>query len=117
MSRASTGAWRAISSRARDLASRQGGQGDLLRIGLVGSGERGASYPQAITNTGNAKLTMVADRDGDLARELGERLGVPWTTESSVDSGGFVPASTCFDSGGRSYGRWGSSPTSVIGPA
>jgi predicted dehydrogenase len=47
----------------------------------VGSGERGASYPQAITNTGNAKLTMVADRDGDLARELGERLGVPWTTE------------------------------------
>jgi predicted dehydrogenase len=52
-----------------------------LRIGLLGSGERGASYPSAIANTGNARLTMVADRDAELARELGERLGLAWTTE------------------------------------
>jgi predicted dehydrogenase len=53
----------------------------VLRIGLVGCGERGASYPKAIANTGNAKLAMVSDLDGDLAQELGERLGLPWATE------------------------------------
>ncbi len=54
--------------------------GDQLRIGLLGCGERGASYPQAIAKTGNARLTMVADLDGKLAEELGERLDLPWTT-------------------------------------
>ena len=34
-------------------------------------------------------------------RDRGRRA-CPLTTASSVDSGGFVPASTCFDSGGRS---------------
>lgn len=52
-----------------------------MRIGLLGCGERGASYPRAIAKAGNTRLTMVADLDGGLARELGGRLGLPWTTK------------------------------------
>jgi predicted dehydrogenase len=52
----------------------------VLRIGLIGCGERGASYPQAIAQAGNTRLAMVSDIDSELAKELGERLGLPWAT-------------------------------------
>jgi predicted dehydrogenase len=60
-----------------------------LRIALIGCGERGASYPQAIGKTGNACLTMVADVDAELAQELGERLKLPWATslDDVLDNG------------------------------
>jgi UDP-N-acetyl-2-amino-2-deoxyglucuronate dehydrogenase len=60
----------------------------MLRIGLIGCGERGASYPQAIAKAGNAQLAMVSDVNGELAQELGERLGLPWRTqpEDMLDS-------------------------------
>jgi predicted dehydrogenase/threonine dehydrogenase-like Zn-dependent dehydrogenase len=76
-----SGFWRSLPSRARKFASTTASANEVLRIGLIGCGERGASYPRAIAETGNAQLAMVADVDGELARELGERLGLPWTTE------------------------------------
>jgi predicted dehydrogenase len=83
---------RSLSSRARQLASRGPAAGEVLRIGLIGCGERGASYPQAIAKSGNAKLTMVADLNGELAEELGERLGLPWATTLDDLLGGEIDA-------------------------
>ena len=63
------------------LARTRGSPDEVLRIGLIGCGERGASYPRAIAAAGNARLAMVADVNADLARELGDRLGLRWGTK------------------------------------
>lgn len=80
MSGGASGVLGSLASRARRLGSARTPAGKTLRIGLLGCGERGASYPQAIAKSGNAKLTMVADLDGALAEDLGDRLGLPWAT-------------------------------------
>ena len=77
-------------------------------------GSRFGDAPVAITSPSNAQPLATAEQHRPLGQvEAGGRLAEPplevevvqacrWPTESSVDSGGFVPASTCFESGGRS---------------
>jgi predicted dehydrogenase len=53
----------------------------VLRTGLIGCGGRGAALADAISGTGNTRLTMVMDLSKKLSQNLGDRLRVPWTTE------------------------------------
>jgi len=53
---------------------------NMLRIGLIGCGERGASYPHIFPKTGNCRLTMAMDVNDALAQDVGKRFGAPWTT-------------------------------------
>lgn len=52
----------------------------FLRVGLIGCGERGAVIAAETVKTRNMRLAMVMDANADLARDLGERFEVPWTT-------------------------------------
>jgi predicted dehydrogenase len=52
---------------------------DRLRIGLIGCGEIAARTAAAIANSRHAAHIMVMDTRPELARDLGETYGVPWT--------------------------------------
>lgn len=53
----------------------------FLRLGLIGCGERGAMLAAETAKTRNTRLAMVMDASPDLARDLGQRFEVPWTTD------------------------------------
>ena len=52
---------------------------DRLRIGLMGCGEIAARTAAAIANSRHAAHVMVMDTRPELARDLGETYGIPWT--------------------------------------
>lgn len=52
----------------------------MLRVGLIGCGERGEGCCTAIAKTSNTRLAMTMDTNQALAQDLGQRFGVPWTT-------------------------------------
>lgn len=52
----------------------------MLRVGLVGCGERGRAFPMAMAKTNNVRLAMVMDIDGQAAQAVGSQHGVAWTT-------------------------------------
>jgi predicted dehydrogenase len=54
---------------------------DPLRFGLVGAGAISAQHVEAIAAVGGARVGAVASASVERARSLGERLGVPWTTD------------------------------------
>ncbi|MDI7258441.1 MAG: bi-domain-containing oxidoreductase [Thermodesulfobacteriota bacterium] len=51
-----------------------------LRVALVGCGEIGITNAQAVSQSQNARLCLVVDKIEDLAKDLGQKYGVPWTT-------------------------------------
>jgi predicted dehydrogenase len=52
---------------------------DQLRIGMIGCGEIAVRLAAAIAQSPYAQHVMVMDARADLAQDLGERYGVPWT--------------------------------------
>lgn len=52
-----------------------------LGVAIVGCGERGASNAAAAARARHAGLVAVMDVNEALARQLGERMGVAWTTD------------------------------------
>jgi UDP-N-acetylglucosamine 3-dehydrogenase len=54
---------------------------EALRIAQIGCGEIAAAHLQAYEETPAVCLAMTMDVVEEAARELGERAGVPWTTE------------------------------------
>src|SRR4051812_45513209 len=52
---------------------------DRLRIGLIGCGEIAVRTAAAIASSQHAEHVFVMDTQRDLARDLGETYGVPWT--------------------------------------
>lgn len=54
---------------------------DPIRFGLVGAGAISTQHIEAIEAVAGARLAAVASASVDRARSLGERLGVPWTTD------------------------------------
>jgi predicted dehydrogenase len=52
-----------------------------IRIGLVGCGAISTQHIEALEATDGLRLAAVADAAADRAREVGERHGVPWTTD------------------------------------
>ncbi|MFQ5922924.1 MAG: bi-domain-containing oxidoreductase [Anaerolineales bacterium] len=53
----------------------------LLRVAEIGGGEHGGASCQHIQQAEHAELAIVMDIDETVARRLGERLNVPWTTD------------------------------------
>jgi predicted dehydrogenase len=51
-----------------------------LRIGMIGCGEIAVRTAAAIASSRHAAHVMVMDARAELAQDLGERYGVPWTT-------------------------------------
>ena len=56
-------------------------QADPIRFGLVGAGAISTQHVEAIGAVPGARLAAVASASIERARGLGERLGVPWTTD------------------------------------
>jgi predicted dehydrogenase len=54
---------------------------DPIRFGLVGAGAISTQHVEAIESVSGARLAAVASASVERARTLGERLGVPWTTD------------------------------------
>src|SRR4051794_25049838 len=52
-----------------------------LRFGIVGCGTAAVPICQAIANLPETELVRVQDLNVDMARDLGERYGVPYTTD------------------------------------
>jgi predicted dehydrogenase len=57
---------------------------ERLRIGMIGCGEIAVRMAAAIANSRHAQHVMVMDTRADLARDFGERHGVPWTDHADV---------------------------------
>ncbi|MBI3320285.1 MAG: Gfo/Idh/MocA family oxidoreductase [Candidatus Omnitrophica bacterium] len=54
--------------------------GRRVRIGLVGCGERGAAYAEAISRSRNAKLVVAMDLDAELAKRIAQHHWAAWTS-------------------------------------
>jgi predicted dehydrogenase len=54
---------------------------DRLRIGMIGCGEIAVKMAAAIAASRHAQHVMVMDTRAELAQDLGERYGVPWTDQ------------------------------------
>ena len=54
---------------------------DPVRFGLVGAGAISTQHVEAIAAVDGARLTAIASASAERASALGERLGVPWTTD------------------------------------
>jgi len=52
-----------------------------LRIGIVGCGEIAVQHARGIHGANNAEIGMVMDVVSDLAKDLGEKYNVPYTTD------------------------------------
>lgn len=52
---------------------------NVLRLGLVGCGERAVALPPAIARTNNTRLVMAMDVNSARVQEFGRRFDVPWT--------------------------------------
>ena len=50
-----------------------------LGIGMIGCGEIAVKTAAAIAESAYARHVMVMDARAELAQDLGERYGVPWT--------------------------------------
>ena len=61
-------------------ADRGKARASVLRVALVGCGERGEGCSTAIARTGNMRLSMTMDADPVRAEDLAKRFDVPWTT-------------------------------------
>jgi predicted dehydrogenase/NADPH:quinone reductase-like Zn-dependent oxidoreductase len=59
-------------------------QAQLLRVAVIGCGQRGTSSAAQIQRAEHTRLAMVMDANGELARRLGDQSGVPWTTDYSA---------------------------------
>jgi len=68
--------------------SRTASSEPVLRLAVIGCGEQGSVNAGAAKAVGNISLSTVVDVSETAARRLGERLGVPWTTDymSVLDS-------------------------------
>ncbi len=53
----------------------------VLRVGLVGCGERGVALCSELRRTANARLTLAMDANPALAQDVGRRFDVPSTTD------------------------------------
>jgi predicted dehydrogenase/NADPH:quinone reductase-like Zn-dependent oxidoreductase len=58
-------------------------QAQLLRVAVIGCGQRGTSSAAQIQRAEHTRLAMVMDANGELACRLGEQSAVPWTTDYS----------------------------------
>ncbi|HWP65336.1 MAG TPA: Gfo/Idh/MocA family oxidoreductase [Candidatus Limnocylindria bacterium] len=58
-----------------------------LRAGVVGVGYLGAFHAEKYAAADGVELAAVVDADAARAREVGERLGVPWFTEHAALAG------------------------------
>ena len=56
-------------------------EADPVGFGLIGAGAISAQHVEAIEAVAGARVAAVASASVDRARALGERLGVPWTTD------------------------------------
>jgi UDP-N-acetyl-2-amino-2-deoxyglucuronate dehydrogenase len=54
---------------------------DPIRFGLVGAGAISTQHVEAIEAVADARVAAVASASVERARALGDRLGVPWTTD------------------------------------
>lgn len=54
-------------------------RGDVLRVALVGCGERGEGCSTAIARTSNMRLALTMDAEPARAEDLARRFNVPWT--------------------------------------
>lgn len=73
-------AWRAVPLvhlRRNPFTRKPLRSGRRLRYALVGCGDIGAVHAEALQRAENTELTVVCDREPNLARELGRRHGVP----------------------------------------
>ena len=57
---------------------------EQLRIGMIGCGEIAVKTAAAIAESAYARHVMVMDTRAELAQDLGERYGVPWTDRVEV---------------------------------
>jgi len=57
---------------------------DRLRIGMIGCGEIAVRTAAAIAASQHAQHVMLMDTKPELARDLGETYGVPWTDQVDV---------------------------------
>jgi predicted dehydrogenase len=57
---------------------------EQLRIGMIGCGEIAMKTAAAIAESDYARHVMVMDARAELAQDLGERYGVPWTDRAEV---------------------------------
>jgi predicted dehydrogenase len=57
---------------------------EQVRIGMIGCGEIAVKTAAAIAESAYARHVMVMDTRAELARDLGERYGVPWTDRVDV---------------------------------
>jgi UDP-N-acetyl-2-amino-2-deoxyglucuronate dehydrogenase len=62
-----------------DVGRAGGGMADRLRIGMIGCGEIAVQTAAAISASRFARHAMAMDTRAELARNLGETHGVPWT--------------------------------------
>ncbi len=54
---------------------------DKLRVSVVGVGHLGKAHARILHEIPEVELVSLADSREDRAREVGERFGVPWTTD------------------------------------
>jgi len=55
-------------------------KGAVLRVGVVGCGERGIALCRELGRTTKARLTLAMDVNSALAQDAAKRFRVPWTT-------------------------------------
>lgn len=55
---------------------------DKVRIGVIGTGGMGSGHCARMHEIEEAQLTCVCDIEPDVAREVGEKYGVPWYTDA-----------------------------------